>query len=348
MAVRLCHATLRVAAIAHSPRRSVGARILVRRDSGAGAGVETIVGTKQSTVARRVVCSGIGLHGGDAVEIALCPAEPGTGVVFVVRPRPRARPVEISASAGSVVSSSRATSLTDGNGTTLSTVEHLLATLYALRLDNVRIEVEGSEIPMMDGSALPFLKWVRSAGRVAQSARRVELDVLRPFEIRDGNRWIRIEPHASLSISYAIDFDHPSIGRQTLELAEIEAESFEAEVAAARTFGFQHEIESLREAGLAIGGSFGNAVVLGDAGVLNASGLRCRDEFVRHKVIDLIGDLALLGARVNGHIQVERGGHGLHHKLVYGLLENRDLLAPRADCAEVPVENRGRRAQSLA
>ena len=303
---------------------------------------------EQSTVARRVACRGIGLHRGDEVEIALCPAEPGSGIVFVVHPEPNVAPVEIPARANSVLSSSRATILTDGQGTTVSTVEHLLATLYVLGLDNVRIEVHGTEIPMMDGSALPFVGWARSAGRVAQSQPRMVYDVVRPIEFKDGERSIRVEPHPVLCISYGIDFDHPSIGRQSLELSSIAEDCFEREIAGARTFGFEHEIDSLRAAGLAIGGSFENALVLSDDGVLNASGLRWPDEFVRHKVIDLLGDLCLLGAPLNGHVQVERGGHSLHHRLVHGLLGEVGLLEPVPKHDEIQPSIEAGRLQSLA
>lgn len=308
-----------------------------------------LVGSNQSTVAQRVVCSGIGLHGGDEVEIALTPADPGSGIVFVVSAHSGAAPIEIRARFDALLSSARATSLTDGRGTTVSTVEHLLATLYVLRLDNVRVEVRGGEIPMLDGSAFPFLEWVRSAGRVDQEERCAEFDVVRSFEFRDGDRSIRIDPNPELRVSYAIDFDHPAIGRQGLEEFCVTEHRFEHEIAAARTFGFEHELESLQASGLAMGGSFENAVVLGAEGVLNQSGLRWPDEFVRHKVIDLLGDLSLLGVWINGHITVERGGHSLHHRLVAGLLERAELLAPvESRGKEVSVSLAGERVQSLA
>ena len=316
------------------------------------------LGVEQSTIARRVSCRGIGLHGGAQVEVSLRPAEPGSGIVFVLLESASpsgsnagseaARPVEIPALAAALLSSSRATSLTDGRGTTLSTVEHLLATLFVFRIDNLRIEVSGSEIPMMDGSAAPFVEWVRSAGRVWQQAPRAEFDEVRPLEIREGDCLIRIEPNDRLSVSYSIDFDHPSIGLQTLELEKIDEECFEREIAGARTFGFEHEIESLRASGLSLGGSFENAIVLDDEGVLNASGLRWPDEFVRHKVLDLLGDLSLLGASVNGHIHVERGGHGLHHRLVQTLLERVDVLAPVPGRIGAAMETAGPRLQRLA
>ncbi len=293
------------------------------------------VGVQQTTVARRVAWSGTGLHSGEPVELALCPAAADTGIVFVsLGVAEDGGDVEIPASARAVRSTTRATTLAAsavsvGSGCSrpdivIATVEHLLATLYALKIDNLRIEVRGFEIPVMDGSAAPFVDWIRLAGRAPLDAPRLELCVTKSFEIRDGDRWIRIEPADTLRISYAIDFSHPCIGRQTLELPRLDEEIFERELAAARTFGFAHEVEALRQAGLARGGDLDNTVVLDDAGVLNVGGLRWPDEFVRHKVLDLVGDLALLGMPIEGHVQVECGGHALHQELVKSLLRSPD------------------------
>lgn len=298
---------------------------------------------QQSTIARRVACSGTGLHSGEEVEIALCPAAAGTGIVFVsLGAAEDGGDVEIPASAAAVLSTARATTLgssdriregdsRDARCAKVATVEHLLATLLALRIDNARIEVRGSEVPAMDGSAAPFVEWVRLAGRERQNARRRELVVLEPFEIRERDRHIRVDPADTLRISYAIDFDHPCIGRQSLEIPSLDERTFEVELAAARTFGFAHEVEALHNAGLARGGSFDNTVVLDEARVLNVEGLRWPDEFVRHKVVDLVGDLALLGASLHAHIQVERGGHRLHHRLVQALVDRPELLASREE-----------------
>jgi UDP-3-O-[3-hydroxymyristoyl] N-acetylglucosamine deacetylase len=313
---------------------------------------------QQSTIARRVSCSGTGLHSGEPVELVLAPAAAGTGIVFVLLGAARdGGNVEIPALGGAVLSTSRATTLAavkplaavksaevkpaapngssrlveDGVGDSqrakIATVEHLLAALFALGIDNVRIEVRGSEIPAMDGSAAPFVELIRRAGEEGQGARPRELTVVEPFEIRDGDRWIRIEPADALRISYAIDFAHPCIGRQSLEITSFDEKVFECDLAAARTFGFVHEVEALRNAGLARGGNFDNTIVLDETKVLNPDGLRWPDEFVRHKVIDLVGDLALLGASIHAHIQVEKGGHGLHHRLVQALLDRPELLA---------------------
>ena len=307
---------------------------------------------QQSTIARRVACSGTGLHSGEEVELALCPAVAGTGIVFVsLGAAEDGGDVEILASPQTVLSTARATTLASwpaptpshsrhqddshdprhSAGAKIATVEHLLATLFALEIDNVRVEVKGSEIPAMDGSAAPFVECIRRAGRERQNAARRELVIVKPFEIRDGDRWIRVKPADALRISYAIDFAHPWIGRQSLEIPCLDEEAFERELAAARTFGFAHEVEALRDAGLARGGNFDNTVVLDETRVLNAEGPRWPDEFVRHKVIDLVGDLALLGASLHAHIQVEKGGHRLHHRLVQALVDRPELLEAREE-----------------
>lgn len=317
---------------------------------------------QQSTIARRVACSGTGLHSGEEVEVALCPAPAGTGIVFVsLGAAYDGGDVEIPASAGNVLSTSRATTLASTSAPTptttsaslteaaatiappvfrdgdsrdpewvrIATVEHLLAALFALEIDNVRVEVKGSEIPALDGSAARFVEWIRLAGRERQNADRRELAVVKDFEIRDGDRWIRIEPADELRISYAIDFAHPCIGRQSLEISSFNERVFEKEFAAARTFGFAHEVEALREAGLARGGNLENSIVLDDTSILNSGSLGWQDEFVRHKVIDLVGDLALLGASLHAHVRVEKGGHGLHHRLVQALVDRPELVEDR-------------------
>ena len=293
---------------------------------------------QQSTIVRRVACQGIGLHSGEEVEITLSPAAPGSGIVFVAlgcdhRDAGGGSGFEISACVDAIHSSSRATTLAVASGANgnegdpvrqIATVEHLLATIFAFEIDNVRIEVSGSEIPAMDGSASPFVDWLRSAGRIAQTATRDEFSIDAPIVIRDGERSIRIDPADELRISYEIDFDHPCIGRQSFEVTGLDEKVFEEELAAARTFGFAHEVEALHRAGLALGGRIENTVVLDDEKVLNAEGLRWPDEFVRHKIVDLIGDLALLGARPKAHIQVVRGGHRLHHRMVEALMASRE------------------------
>jgi len=327
------------------------------------------VSVQQSTIARRVACSGIGLHSGEKVKLALCPAAAGTGIVFVSLGGAKdGGDIEIPATTGAVLSTSRATTLGSSSAPAalasphspsdadtfdpeivkITTVEHLLATLFALEIDNARVEVDGTEIPAMDGSAAHFVDWVRLAGRESQNVARRRLAVVKPFEIRDGDRWIRIEPADALRISYAIDFAHPCIGRQSFEIPRFDGTVFERDLAAARTFGFAHEVEELRNAGLARGGSFDNTVVLDETKVLNSGGLRWPDEFVRHKITDLVGDLALLGASLDAHIRVEKGGHRLHHQLVRALVDRPELLVDRTEGRSIESDSGLAPARALA
>jgi UDP-3-O-[3-hydroxymyristoyl] N-acetylglucosamine deacetylase len=275
----------------------------------------------QQTIAEKVSCTGIGLHTGEPVQVTLLPARVGTGIVFVCADR--SEPVEIPARAEHVRSTRLATTLARGDAR-IGTVEHLLAALYGLGIDNVRVEVEGPELPVMDGSAAPFAYLLRSAGIFAQRAPRSVLRVHHPIELRDGDQHAIVEPARAFRVHYAVDFAHPSIGRQELALEETDIARFERELSAARTFGFLHEVRGLWAAGLARGGSLENTVVLDDTGVLNPEGLRWPDEFVRHKVLDLFGDLALLGLPIHARVQVERGGHALHQALVRAILSRPD------------------------
>lgn len=295
----------------------------------------------QHTIAEKISCTGIGLHSGEPVQITLRPARAGSGVVFVRTDLPQ--PVEIPARPESVAATRYATTLGRGRAT-VGTVEHLLAAIYSLGIDNLRVEVHGPEIPVMDGSSASFVFLLRAAGLFEQPVPRARLKIQRPFEIRDGERRIRVEPAAGLRIDYAIDYAHPAIGRQELAGLSVDGESFETELCRARTFGFLHEVQTLWQNGLARGGNLDNTVVLDEERVLNRDGLRWPDEFVRHKALDLVGDLALLGMPLEGHVVVERGGHALHQRLLAELLANRSAWrvvgpasAPRASGQPVVV-----------
>lgn len=272
---------------------------------------------RQQTIAEKVSCTGTGLHSGAPVQLTLRPARADTGIVFVrtdLDPR-----LEIPARAASVSSTRFATTLQRGD-VSVGTVEHLLSACFGLGVDNARIEIDGPELPVMDGSAASFVYLIRSAGLFRQREQRCTLRLRRAIEVRDGERHIRVEPSRAFRVSYAVDFEHPAILRQELALDTIDAARFEREIAGARTFGFLHEVDALRRAGFARGGSLENTVVLNGERVLNPDGLRWPDEFVRHKVLDLFGDLALLGTRMAGHVHVERGGHSLHQRLVSEIL----------------------------
>ena len=296
----------------------------------------------QRTIAEKISCTGIGLHSGEPVHLTLHPARAGSGITFVRTDL--AHPVEIAARHEALVSTNLATTIGRGDAT-ISTVEHLLSALYALGIDNVRVEVDGPEIPVMDGSAAPFVYLLRTAGRFDQRSERHTLRIREALEVRDGDRHIRIEPGDGLSVDYSVDFSHPAIGRQQLEHFSLDDRAFERDIARARTFGFLRDVEALWRAGLAKGGNLNNTVVMDDDRVLNQEGLRFPDEFVRHKVLDLIGDLALVGMPIEGHITACRAGHALHQALVQKLLDTPEawivegLMAPVPDTAtdRIPV-----------
>jgi UDP-3-O-[3-hydroxymyristoyl] N-acetylglucosamine deacetylase len=275
----------------------------------------------QQTIAEKVSCTGIGLHSGAPASLTLHPARADSGVVFI-RTDGDER-IEIPARAAEVSSTERATTLATGSSS-IGTVEHLLGALYGLGIDNVRVEVDGPEVPVLDGSAAPFVYLLRSAGLFRQRRARRVLEVLRPIEVSDGSRHISIEPARNFDVSYAVDFEHPAIRRQELELHPLDADVFEVEIAPARTFGFLADVEAMWDAGYARGGSLENTVVLDDQRVMNREGLRFPDEFARHKVLDLMGDLALMGAFIQGHVRVERGGHSLHQQLVHAIAAQPD------------------------
>lgn len=283
----------------------------------------------QRTIAEKISCTGIGLHTGEPVQLTLYPAAANSGIVFVRTDL--AHPVEIPAQPWSVASTAYATTLGCGDAT-IGTVEHLLAAIYSLGIDNVRVEVDGPEVPVMDGSSASFVFLIRAAGVYDQPSERRRMRIRKPIEVRDGDRSIRIDPGRSLRVSYSVDYTHPAIGRQTLKGFTLSGRSFEREICRARTFGFLHEVEALWRNGLARGGNLDNTVVMDESRVLNRDGLRWADEFVRHKILDLIGDLALIGMPIEGHIVVERGGHALHQQLVTEILKT-----PEAWRIEGPV-----------
>jgi UDP-3-O-[3-hydroxymyristoyl] N-acetylglucosamine deacetylase len=267
---------------------------------------------RQRTIAAAVACAGTGLHTGAPVRVRLLPAPEDAGIAIA-----RAvdgRRVEIAARSGCVVPGERATTLAR-EGVCAATVEHLLAALHGLGVDNLLAELDGPELPALDGSAAPWVELVQRAGVREQAAEPRELVLERPLELRLGRGWIRAEPAAGLALSYAIDFDHPAVGRQELSI-EHDQERFTREIAPARTFAFASELGALRDAGLARGGSLACGVLVGERGIVNPEGLRFPDELVRHKILDLYGDLALLGVRLRARVRVERGGHRLHQALV--------------------------------
>ena len=271
---------------------------------------------RQTTLAAPVETSGLGLHTAVPVHLRLLPAPPDTGYIFV---RTDLDGFEIPASAEFIAHCSYATTLMH-KGVMLSTVEHLLAALRGGGVDNAYIEVDNLELPIMDGSADAFTEMIERAGIVEQPAARRVLRVREMVSVEQGPRRISIEPFDGYEIDCIINFEHPLIGAQHFCFDVNDPRGFVREISAARTFGFTEEIEALRRANLIRGGSLDNAIVLTPEGMLNETPLRSRDEFVRHKILDIIGDLALLGMPVQGRVRAERSGHILHAELMSKLL----------------------------
>src|SRR5712692_322133 len=284
---------------------------------------------KQTTLATSVEARGIGLHTSVPVQVRLLPAPPDTGYVFL---RTDLGGFEIPANVESVAHCSYATTLMR-TGVMLSTVEHLLSALRGCGIDNAYVEVDNLEVPIMDGSAEAFAEMIENAGVAEQPLARRALMVRETVGVESGNRRISIEPAGAYEIDCVIDFAHPLIGVQHRSIT-LDNGSFARDIASARTFGFVDEVEALRRANLIRGGSLDNAIVLTEHGMLNQTGLRFPDEFVRHKILDIIGDLALLGMTLLGRVKAERSGHLLHAALMSSLLRDRaaweivDLPAP--------------------
>jgi UDP-3-O-[3-hydroxymyristoyl] N-acetylglucosamine deacetylase len=293
----------------------------------------------QQTIKKRVAFEGVGLHSGKPTRIVISPAPANTGIVF----RVVGHQARIPALSASVVDSHYATTL-GLNGTRVQTVEHLMAAAAGLGIDNLDVKVDGTEVPAADGSARPFVTLLRSAGRTMLAARRQPLVVSRPIRVGTDSRWLHVLPSDGFRISYTLDSSHPAVGTQAISCEPTE-QLFVEELAPARTYGFLKDVETLRKNGLAQGGSLDNAVVVGKRSVLNE--LRYRDEFVRHKILDLIGDLALLGRPIVGHVVARNAGHALNYELVtalaqaYGLERRavctvRELIPRAADLAPAP------------
>ena len=271
---------------------------------------------EQKTIATPVVCEGIGLHTGQAANLKIWPAPPDQGIVFVRSDLKR--PELIPARCENIRSTQNASTI-GVNGTRVSTVEHLLAALYGMHIDNAVVEVQGPEVPIMDGSAEPFAELLASAGLKAQARPRRKLIVTRTVRVTEEDKWAEFRPAADFRVHSTISFDHPAIGDQTLELEFING-NFREEISRARTFGFLHEVQALQAQGLAKGGSLDNAILLDFHRVLNPEGLRYPDEFVRHKILDTLGDLMLLGLPIQGHYHGFKSGHAMNLKLVQALL----------------------------
>jgi len=272
----------------------------------------------EHTLASTVELSGIGLHTGVPVTVRLLPAPARQGIVFR---RTDLEGFEIEAQARHVARLSYATSLMK-RGVLISTTEHLLSALAGSGVDNVTIEIDNLEVPILDGSALPFVRAIANAGRRRQRSRRRYVRILKPVEVKESGKSLAVYPSDSFSVDYRIFFPHPLIESQEFAFS-LDLADYESEIAPARTFGFAVEVEALRKNGLVRGGSLENAIVLSGDGVMNPEGLRFADEFCRHKILDLIGDLVMFGHPLIGHVVADRAGHAMHYALVSQLLRNK-------------------------
>jgi UDP-3-O-[3-hydroxymyristoyl] N-acetylglucosamine deacetylase len=274
---------------------------------------------KQRTLKDEIGCTGIGLHSGEKIRINIRPAPCDTGIRFVRIDLP-GHPI-IEARFDNVFDTTLATSI-GFDGCRVSTIEHLMAAFYGLGIDNAVVELDGPEVPIMDGSSAPFVFLVKSAGIKEQRDPKRFIVIKKTFKIDDGNRSICVYPSKELKISYMIDFQHPLLRNQEFEL-HFSGGDFVREISKARTFGFLKDVETLKANGFARGGSLDNAVVIDDFRIINEDGLRFKDEFVRHKVLDFIGDLSLIQAPIIGHFVVKKSGHFLNQQMLASLMQSK-------------------------
>ena len=296
---------------------------------------KSMEGLPQQTIRTPVSCEGIGLHSGRSVSLRLFPAEADSGIRFRVRAEASGFD-EIEARIDLVRETSFATTIGRGSQF-VQTVEHLLAAASGLRIDNLLVELDAPEVPILDGSARPFAELLAHAGVRRQPAPRTAWSVTKSFTVRDETGWIEATPAPRLEVENTVDYDHPAIGRQTFTYTDDGPETFLEELAGARTFGFLEDIDRLKAAGLIKGGSLDNALVIGPDGVLNPGGFRWSDECVRHKVLDLLGDLSLLGKPLNGRIRAFKAGHTLHAKFVTYLAAHPEVRLLQTIHATEPV-----------
>lgn len=276
---------------------------------------------RQRTLKNMIRATGVGLHTGEKVYLTLRSAAPDTGIVFRRIDLPQ--PVEIKAEPYAV-GDTRLSSCLEKGGVRVSTVEHLMSAFAGLGVDNAYVDVTAPEVPIMDGSAGPFVFLLQSAGIKEQAAAKQFIRILRPVEVKEGDKWVRFEPHNGFKLDLSIDFSHPVFDRFRQSVSvDFSTTSYVKEVSRARTFGFTQDVETMRSQGLALGGRLDNAIVMDEYRVLNTDGLRYDDEFVKHKLLDAIGDLYLLGHPLIGAFSGHKSGHALNNQLLRRLLEER-------------------------
>jgi len=289
------------------------------------------IGAKQTTISREIILTGTGVHSGSPVSIILHPADADTGIRFLITKGNEVK-AEIPADVHMVSNVTLCTVLSDENGASVSTVEHLLAALRGLCVDNVYVEIDSGEVPIMDGSSAEFVEAIDEVGIRELGSPRKYIKVLKPIRVDEGDCWGELSPHSGFHLDVEIDFDTKFIGRQRLSV-EMTPGVFRSEISRARTFGFMKDVEQLWAAGLALGASLENSVAIGEDRIINPEGLRFDNEFVRHKTLDAVGDLALAGAPLLAAFKSVRGGHRLNSLVVKALLADKDawsiVSAPR-------------------
>lgn len=295
----------------------------------------------QKTLKGRVSLAGIGVHSGAPVSISLCPADTDSGIIFLRTNLPNSPDIEIPARSGAVGSTELCTVLGDPRGACVATVEHLLGALAGLGIDNALIEIDGPEVPVMDGSARVFVDAIDQVGLVAQNAPRRFIRVDRPVRVDMGSAFAEFRPHDRARLEISIDYDCAVVGRQAIAI-DLTPKAFRKEVARARTYGYMRDVERLWAAGFALGSSLENSVVIGEDAVINPEGLRYPDEFVRHKVLDTIGDLALAGMPIQGLYRSHKGGHKLNAAALSELLARPDAFTLVSELPEREPRSEGR------
>ncbi len=273
----------------------------------------------QKTINKKVSCNGVGLHSGREVKMSLLPAPANSGIVF--RRVDIADNNEILASYKNVVSTNLGTTIANENGVKVATIEHLMAAIWGCEIDNLIVELDAQEIPIMDGSSASFIFLVECAGIHKQEELRKIIEILKKVEVIDGDKSLTIEPAKEFSVNLKIDFNHSQLGQQDFDFHSSNT-SFKNDISRARTFAFEKDIEKMHQLGLALGGSLQNAVVIGENGIINKDGLRYQDEFVRHKMLDFIGDIFLAGGYILGNFNGVKAGHGINNKLLHQLFSD--------------------------
>jgi UDP-3-O-[3-hydroxymyristoyl] N-acetylglucosamine deacetylase len=278
--------------------------------------------TLQKTINSEISCSGIGIHCGDKVKMTLKPAKENSGIIFI-RSDVAPEKSKVIADYKNVVETNLGTTIANEFGTKISTIEHFLAAVWGCGIDNLIIEIDNQEVPIMDGSSEPFVFLLECAGIVTLEAPRKSIEIMKTFRIEDGDKFIEASPAKDFSVDLAIEFNHDQIKQQKF-FYHTDSSSFKNDICRARTFGFKHEIEYLNKMGLAKGGSLENAILVDEKGVVNKEGLRYQNEFARHKLLDFIGDIFLAKHYFIGHFKTFKSGHGLNNKMLHKLLDQKD------------------------